>query len=121
MQGTFNNPLSAKQMANWGKVYDITKNNATNTTIPATNVNVQPYLQVYINNIIQDAQANINADGIYTLVFPVRDYIIETRTNLDHIHLDLRTLSPSITNVQFNIIGLDVSYSTGALDAMLQQ
>lgn len=51
MQGTFNNPLSAKQMAN--SVDDITKNNATNTTIPATNVNVQPYLQVYINNIIQ--------------------------------------------------------------------
>ncbi|MBK8330492.1 MAG: hypothetical protein IPL09_13750 [Bacteroidetes bacterium] len=119
MQVTYYSTLSAKQMANWGKIYDVTYNSVTPAYIPAVGVNVHDYLQVYFNQIIQDAINGLDPNGTYTIVFPARDYIIQTAQtplNNDHLIFDIR--QTNLTGVHFNFIGINVDYANGSLGSM---
>jgi len=111
MQVTSISQLAAKPMANWGKVYDVTYLEASNTTIPAANMDVRDYLQAYFDQVVADAHNQLNADQIYTIVFPARDYIIKTVPQTGHLKLDLRGLVPHVNGALFNIIGVSTDYS----------
>jgi hypothetical protein len=109
----------AKQMANWGKIYDVTYLEASNVTIPVANADVRDYLQAYFDQVVTDAKNQENVDQIYTIVFPARDYIIQTSSNLldpkPHLKLDLRGIMPHINGALFNIIGVNTDYTNGDL------
>ncbi len=121
MQVTSISQSTAKQMANWGKIYDVTYNSVAAIAIPPAIDDVRGYLQTYIEMVRTDAINHVNADGIYTIVFPVRDYIIKTYIKEDHLKLDISSLMPHLSGVQFNFIGIKIGFQNNGELAALSQ
>jgi hypothetical protein len=96
----------AKVQTNWGKMYDITKDN-TNNDIPLPTADVTAYLNNYFQQIITDIATNQSSSNIYTVVFPVRDYIVSNTVTFS------LTSYSSINNATINFIGLKISYGNG--------
>ena len=97
----------AKVQTNWGKMYDITKDN-TNTDIPLPTADVTTYLNTYFQQIILDIASNQSSSNIYTIVFPVRDYIVSNTVTFS------LALQSSINNATIIFIGLKSSYVNGS-------
>lgn len=96
----------AKVQTNWGKMYDITKDN-TNNDIPLPTADVTVYLNTYFQQIILDIASNQSSSNIYTIVFPARDYIVSNTVTFS------LALYSSINNATINFIGLKSSYVNG--------